>query len=455
MAEIDKLFKLMVEADASDLHLGSGARPHLRVHGSMTPIEDTEDLTSAEVMALVTGITPKRNLEEFREHNDTDFAYQIGHEFRFRCNLYQGLRGPGAVFRIIPTELRTCDDLELSEPIRALCGLPKGLVLVTGPTGSGKSTTLAALVDEINRTRTDHIVTIEDPIEFIHPNKKCVITQREVSTHTANFKSALRAALREDPDVVLIGELRDLETMEIALETAETGHLVLGTLHTTTAAQTVDRIIDQYPADRQEQIRTMLSTTLRAVVSQILMKRADGRARVAAFEILMVNSAIAALIREGKTYQIPSMIQTGGKLGMQLQNSAMQRLIQRRLVTFAEAMSKTVDREGLERLMPDEAMKFNAGFGREQTYSAELGMPVASDSSSRDDDSRGRSEPRRSEGGAGTGGVASAAIRKAAAEQVAAQQAAAESESTGGRQTSDDFDLFRSKLAERKKRLKG
>ena len=259
---------------------------------------------------LLQPIMPEKNASEFAARHDTDFAYEIPGLARFRANVFVDRKGPGAVFRVIPSKILTAEQLGLSPHILQLCQLTKGLVLVTGPTGSGKSTTLCAMVDYINRNRDDHIITIEDPIEFVHENQKCLINQREVGTHTDSFKGALRAALREDPDIVLVGEMRDLETVAIAIETAETGHLVFGTLHTTTAASTVDRIIDQFPADRQAQIRVMLSESLRGVISQTLCRKIGG-GRVAALEVLIVTSAVSNLIREGKTFQIPSMMQVG------------------------------------------------------------------------------------------------------------------------------------------------
>jgi twitching motility protein PilT len=349
--EIDKLFEIMVSRGASDLHLTSGAKPMLRLHGEMMALEDQEPLLPDRLLKIISEIVPERNRQEFEERWDTDFAYELDGQGRFRSNLFMDRTGPGAVFRLIPSKIITSEQLGLAPAICDLCTLPKGLVLVTGPTGSGKSTTLCAMVDLINRTRTDHIITIEDPVEFVHPNKKCLINQREVHRHTKSFKAALRAALREDPDIVLVGEMRDLETIEIAIETAETGHLVFGTLHTTTAASTVDRIIDQFPADRQAQIRTMLSTSLKGVIAQNLLKRANGKGRVAALEVLLVNFAVASLIRDGKTFQIPSAMQTGGKVGMVLLNDALCKLVQQGAVTHEEALSKAVDREGLERLL--------------------------------------------------------------------------------------------------------
>jgi twitching motility protein PilT len=264
--------------------------------------------------------------------------------------MFADRNGPGAVFRVIPSKILTAEQLGLSSHILQLCHLQKGLVLVTGPTGSGKSTTLCAMIDYINRTRQDHIITIEDPIEFVHPNQKCLINQREVRTHTDSFKDALRAALREDPDIILVGELRDLETVSIAIETAETGHLVFGTLHTTTAASTIDRVIDQFPSDRQAQIRIMLSESLRGVIAQTLCRKIGG-GRVAALEVLIATQAMSNLIREGKTFQIPSMIQTGRSIGMVTLNDALLDLVARKLVAPDEALAKAIDKGGFDAML--------------------------------------------------------------------------------------------------------
>jgi twitching motility protein PilT len=271
-------------------------------------------------------------------------------------------KGMGGVFRVIPTDILTAEDLDLSSHILDLCKLMKGLVVVTGPTGSGKSTTLAAMVDYINRNRSAHLITIEDPIEFVHENKKCLINQREIGNHTAGFKPALRAALREDPDIVLVGEMRDLETVEIAIETAETGHLVFGTLHTNTAPSTVDRIIDQFSTDRQGQIRTMLSSSLKGVIAQTLCKKKGG-GRLAALEVLIVNSAVSNLIREGKTFQIPSIMQTGRKLGMVTLNESLMELVTKGLVEPEEACAKAVDRAEFAKLLAARNIKVEVGPG--------------------------------------------------------------------------------------------
>jgi len=348
MPEIDNLFRAMCDAKASDLHLSSGMQALIRRDGSMVPLDAASPaLTPEAIDQLLDPIMPEENRAEFRVKHDTDFAYEVVGLARFRANVFMDRKGPGAVFRVIPSKILTAEALGLSPAILGLCHLNKGLVLVTGPTGSGKSTTLCAMIDYINRERKDHIITIEDPIEFVHENKGCLINQREVHNHTESFKNALRAALREDPDIVLVGEMRDLETVAIAIETAETGHLVFGTLHTTTAASTVDRIIDQFPSDRQSQIRVMLSESLRGVIAQNLCKKTGG-GRAAALEVLIVTPPIANLIREAKTFQIPSMMQVGKAAGMVTLNDALMDLVQKKIVAPEEAMLKAVDKPGFE-----------------------------------------------------------------------------------------------------------
>ena len=342
-AAIEALFRSLVESGASDLHLRTGEPPMLRLHGELTR-QSQAPLSSDRLETMLVSIMTQKELGEYRE-GDSDWAYEIGGLARFRCNAGRDRFGPMAVFRVIPNQIRTADEMGLSREVQNLCYLTKGLVVVTGPTGSGKSTTLAGLVDLINRTRTDHIITIEDPIEFVHPSKKCLVTQRQVGLHTRSFKHALRAALREDPDIILVGEMRDLETVSIAIETAETGHLVFGTLHTTTAASTIDRIIDQFPADRQSQVRVMLSESLRGVIAQTLCKKVGG-GRVAAREILLSIPAVSNLIREGKTFQIPSIMQTNRKAGMVTLNDALLELVDSRLVEPKEAYMKSVEKIG-------------------------------------------------------------------------------------------------------------
>jgi len=342
---LGELLKALVHSASSDLHLRVGEPPVFRTHGEMKR-QSTPPLSSEQLELMLLSVMPERNRAEWKETGDSDFAYEIRGLARFRVNAARDRKGPIAVFRVIPAQVVTVEQLSISKEVQQLCYLTKGLVLVTGPTGSGKSTTLCSLVDLINRTRTDHIITIEDPIEFVHENKKCVITQRQVGVHTDSFKRALRSALREDPDIVLVGEMRDLETIAIAIETAETGHLVFGTLHTTTAASTVDRIIDQFPADRQSQIRVMLSESLKGVIAQTLCKKLGG-GRVAAREILLTTPAISNLIREGKTFQIPSIIQTSKQLGMLTLNDALLELVEKKEVSPDEAYMKSVEKAGL------------------------------------------------------------------------------------------------------------
>jgi twitching motility protein PilT len=343
-AEMEALFRVLVEAGASDLHLRTGEPPLLRQNGELARL-DRPRYGAERLEQMLFSIMTPREVGEFRESGDTDWAYEIDELARFRCNAGRDRHGPMAVFRVIPTTVRTADDMGLSREVQNLCYLTKGLVVVTGPTGSGKSTTLAALVDLINRTRTDHIITIEDPIEFVHKSKQCLVTQRQVAVHTRSFKHALRAALREDPDIILVGEMRDLETVSIAIETAETGHLVFGTLHTTTASSTIDRIIDQFPPDRQAQVRVMLSESLRGVIAQTLCKKIGG-GRVAAREILLSTPAVSNLIREGKTFQIPSVMQTNRKAGMVTLNDALMELVDGKQVEPKEAYMKAVEKAG-------------------------------------------------------------------------------------------------------------
>jgi len=343
---LQELLRYLVDSKSSDLHLRVGLPPMYRTHGELHAQGETP-LTREDIESMILSIMPERNKTEYAETNDTDYAYEILDLARFRVNAMRDRMGPAAVFRVIPTRIVTVEELGLSAEVQKLCYLTKGLVVVTGPTGSGKSTTLAAMIDLINRTRTDHIITIEDPIEFVHPNKKCVVTQRQVGSHTQSFKRALRAALREDPDIILIGEMRDLETVAIAIETAETGHLVFGTLHTTTATSTVDRIIDQFPADRQAQIRVMLSESLKGVIAQVLCRKIGG-GRVAAREILLTAASVANLIREGKTFQLPSIIQTNKKAGMITLNDSLIELVDKKQVEPEEAYMKSVDKPGIE-----------------------------------------------------------------------------------------------------------
>lgn len=343
MAKIDAFFQLMHDQGASDLHLVSGQQPAIRIRGDIERIK-YDVLTNDAIKVLLYEITPEHKIKQFEETGDVDFAYEIPNLARYRANYFQQKYGMAAVFREIPNKITTCAGLGLPAVVAKLATLPRGLVLVTGPTGSGKSTTLAAIIDEANRLRKDHIVTIEDPIEFVHKSQNCIINHREVGIHTKSFSAALRGALREDPDIILVGEMRDLETISLAVEAASTGHLVFATLHTTSAAKTVDRIIEVFPASEQLQIRSTLADGLRAILSQVIFKRCDIRSRCVALEILIANSAVRNLIREQKTYQIPSMMQTGKKYGMQLLDDAIMDLYNRGWISGDDAYLKSNDK---------------------------------------------------------------------------------------------------------------
>lgn len=339
MATIDELFRLMVDQRASDLHITSGAPPYLRIDGSMVPLNYRE-LSSQDVQGLIFEILSEKQKRSFVERWELDCAYTLQGTGRFRCNVFMQRKGLGAVFRVIPEKILTAQELNLPPGVMEMIDCDKGLILVTGPTGSGKSTTLAALIHHINMTRDAHLITVEDPIEFVHPNIKCLINQREVGSHTKSFANALKSALREDPDILLVGELRDLETVSLALTAAETGHVVFATLHTNSAAKTVDRIIDVFPAEQQAQIRTMLAESLRGVIAQTLFSRADGQGRIAAYEILKNTKAISNLIREGKIHQIPSAIQTAGQsTGMVLFEKYVDDLVRKGKVSVHDARS--------------------------------------------------------------------------------------------------------------------
>jgi twitching motility protein PilT len=338
--EINALLRQMVSLGASDLHLSADETPMVRVDGDMTRLDGITTIGPDKTRDLLQAILPEKNQEEYERTNDSDFAHEIEGVARFRVNVFRDRKGTGAVFRTIPTKVLTAEDLNLPAATLDLCQLTKGLVLVTGPTGSGKSTTLAAMVDLINESRSDHILTIEDPIEFVHPNKKSLVNQREIRTNTKSFANALRAALREDPDVILVGEMRDRETIELGITAAETGHLVFGTLHTSTAPKTVDRIIDVFPADEQEQVRSMLGESLKGVIAQVLLKHKDGKSRMAAWEIMVGTPAIGNLIRENKIHQIPSIIQTGKKDGMQLLDQHILEFLMMGKITPEEAYMK-------------------------------------------------------------------------------------------------------------------
>lgn len=343
MAKLDPFFKLMVETSASDLHLSAGNPPLLRVHGDLQRVK-YKVLEDEELREMLYEVAPEEVIKKFEEEGEVDFGLEIPGLARFRANYYKQRRGVAAAFRLIPSRIKTVEELGLPVLLNKLALLPRGLVLVTGPTGSGKSTTLAAIIDYANRTRYDHIITIEDPIEFVHESKNCLVNQRELGTHTKSFANALRAALREDPDIILVGEMRDLETISLAIEASLTGHLVFSTLHTISAAKTIDRIIEVFPPAEQAQIRTSLADAIRAVISQTMFKRIDRPGRIVAVEIMIATPAIRNLIRENKTHQIPSMIQTGRKYGMISLDDCIMDYLQKGWISPEEAFLKAVDK---------------------------------------------------------------------------------------------------------------
>jgi len=348
---IDALLTQAVQLGASDLHVTVGAAPAARVRGELKPMPETEELDAEVTQTLLYRILTTEQQKRFEIDRQLDFSYDVPGTARFRVNVFLQRESVAAVFRVIPDQLKTLEELGLPEGLRALTDLPRGLVLVTGPTGSGKSTTLAAVIDEINRNRTDHIITIEDPIEFVHRHKRCIVNQREIGTDATGFGAALRAALRQDPDVILLGEMRDLETISTALTAAETGHLVFGTLHTQSAPSTIDRIIDVFPAEQQEQVRTQIAGALQGVITQTLLPTLDGRGRVAALEILLPDDAIRNLIRQGKVEQIYSYMQTGSRAGMQTMEQSLADLVTRRIVAPDEAIGRSSRRDELVSLL--------------------------------------------------------------------------------------------------------
>ncbi len=357
MAKIDSFFNLMFEQKASDVHLSAGNHPMLRINGELQRVEHPP-LENDELKSMLYEIAPEYKIKIFEETGDVDFGYEIPNISRFRANFFNQKNGIGAVFRQIPSKVLSFEDFEkfdapLPAVLKKFAMLHKGLVIVTGPTGSGKSTTLATMLDYVNKNRRDHIITMEDPIEFVHESKNCLVNQREVGMHTKSFASGLKGALREDPDVVLIGEMRDLETIEMAILAANTGHLVFGTLHTPSAAKTVDRIIDVFPADQQNKIRTTLSESLRGIVAQNLFKRIDKKGRVAALEILVFTTAIANLVREGKTHQIPGMIQVGKRLGNQPLDDAIMEHVRMKRISPEEAYDKAIDKRKFRTFLPN------------------------------------------------------------------------------------------------------
>lgn len=359
MAKVDAFFKMMVEYGASDLHLISGQPPALRINGELERVAGEKALDQDGLKELLYEIAPTGKKDHFESTGDVDFGYEIVGLARFRANYFRQKFGCGAVFRRIPSKVLTAEELGLPHILTKAATLKKGLILVTGPTGSGKSTTLAAIIDYANKNRKDHIVTIEDPIEFVHESHGCIVNHREIGVHTESFSAALRGALRQDPDIILVGEMRDLETIRLAVEAAATGHLVFGTLHTESAAKTVDRIIEVFPHQEQAQIRNTLSTALRVVVAQNLFRRIDQKGRCAALEILVCTPAIANLIREGKTFQIASAMQTGKAAGMQTLDDAIQDLLNKQWISAEEAHEKSIDKTRYSKLLktaPDGAL---------------------------------------------------------------------------------------------------
>jgi twitching motility protein PilT len=356
MAKIDAFFNLMFEQKASDLHLSAGNNPMLRINGELQRV-DHPPLDNDTLKTMLYEIAPEFKIKVFEETGDVDFGYEIPNISRFRANFFNQKSGVAAVFRQIPSKVLSFEDFEkfdapLPPVLKKFAMLHKGLVIVTGPTGSGKSTTLATMLDYANKNRRDHIITMEDPIEFVHESKNCLVNQREVGVHTKSFAAGLRGALREDPDIVLIGEMRDLETIELAILAANTGHLVFGTLHTPSAAKTVDRIIDVFPADQQNKIRATLSESLKGIVAQNLFKRIDKKGRVAALEILVFTTAIANLVREAKTHQIPGMIQVGKKLGNQPLDDAIMEHVRMKRISPEEAYEKSLDKRKFRQFLP-------------------------------------------------------------------------------------------------------
>jgi len=359
LKELDRLLKKMVEMKASDLHIVIGLKPVIRLHGDLVQMEDENVLSADSAKAMIYEIMNDNQKKAFESNLDFDLAYEIVGVSRFRCNILNTTKGVQGVFRIIPTRIKSVQELGLPETILKFSSLSQGLVLVTGPTGSGKSTTLAAIIDYINQTREAHIITIEDPIEFVHQNKKSVVTHREVGTHVSSFVEAIKAAGREDPDIILVGEMRDPETISIAISTASFGVLVFGTLHTNSAAATIDRIIDSYAPEEQPQVRNMLSDSLKGVVSQQLLKTADGNGRVAAVEILFATPALSNLIREGKTFQVPSLIQTGQNMGMQSMDQCLYNYIKKGLITPEAGFEKALDKAQFLKILEKDGIVVN------------------------------------------------------------------------------------------------
>ncbi|MEY2563948.1 MAG: twitching motility protein PilT [Verrucomicrobiota bacterium] len=362
MPYIDQFLSVIVAQGASDLHIGEGQPPKMRRHGDVMPIRE-EPVTREEAASMLSEMCGDQRWQLFEERGDLDFAYEMDEESRFRCNFLKQANGYGAVFRLIPTKIASLEQLGIPQVVKQFGNLRGGLVLVTGPTGSGKSTTLAALIDYINENFARHIVTIEEPIEFVHQNKRCIITQREVPIDSVSFPDALKAALREDADIVLVGEMRDLETISLALTAAETGLLVFGTLHTNNARKTIDRMVDAFPANKQAQVRTMLANSLRGVLAQLLLKKADGSGRLAVNEILIASSAVSAIIREGATQKLQDVIVAGKGLGMQFMDDAIMALLQSGAVSPHEAFMKAIDKNRFKEFLPAEEKSLSDAAG--------------------------------------------------------------------------------------------
>jgi twitching motility protein PilT len=362
MPYIDQFLSVIVDQGGSDLHIGEGQPPKMRRHGDVMPIRG-EPVTRDEAAGMLSEICAPQSWELFEERGDLDFAYEMDERSRFRCNFLKQTNGYGAVFRLIPTKIASLDELGIPPVVKQFGHLRGGLVLVTGPTGSGKSTTLAALIDYINESFSRHIVTIEEPIEFVHGNKRSIITQREVPVDCVSFPDGLKAALREDADIVLVGEMRDLETISLALTAAETGLLVFGTLHTNNARKTIDRMVDVFPANKQAQVRTMLANSLRGVLAQLLLKKADGSGRVAVNEILIASSAVSAIIREGATQKLQDVIVAGKGQGMQFMDDAIYALLENRTVSPHEAFMKAIDKNRFKQFLPPDEQGFGNSAG--------------------------------------------------------------------------------------------
>src|SRR6058998_1703177 len=380
MAELDRFLSVIVKHGGSDLHIGEGQPPKMRVHGDIMPIRD-EPISHEEATRMLSEVSGPRNWEIFEQRGDLDFAYEMDEASRFRSNYFKQSNGYGAAFRLIPTKIATLEELGIPVVVKDFANLRGGLVLVTGPTGSGKTTTQAALIDYINRNFAKHVVTIEEPIEFVHDNKKSTITQREVPTDSSSFPAGLKAALRQDTDIVLVGEMRDLETISLALTASETGLLVFGTLHTNNARKTVDRMVDVFPADRQPQARAMLANSLRGVVAQLLLKRSDRPGRIAVNEILISNAAVAAIIREGATQKLQDVIVSGKAQGMQFMDDTIWALLEKGIVSAHEAFMKAIDKNRFRPFLPpeEEALGNAAGSVRndEKRVPGNLANPIA------------------------------------------------------------------------------